>query len=277
MSFQDEMKQMFLQVAAGKVEPQEWKKWWDSNKEKLEKNLTRGDRMRIMPTQWHADYSWMTKTQSGVAYYLHAQGRPVKTSPSYEEKARHEEVRRIQRAMEQYHMDTASARRKWEEYLAKRPADPSLLPWKNFHWKSLLGTPPGQEPAKAFGYQKARTTEQWKACKEELKFRLKENLQAKIAPAAKAYGMKKAGSQTFVRERPGIPHPVHGLLPGRRIRSHNLLPLPHIRLRVRLPGSARPRLPGGELSEDAGRLGRNRICRGSGGRCQSGAHQQEIR
>ena len=34
MSFQDEMKQMFLQVAAGKVEPQEWKKWWDSNKEK---------------------------------------------------------------------------------------------------------------------------------------------------------------------------------------------------------------------------------------------------
>ena len=204
MSFQDEMKQMFLQVAAGKVEPQEWEKWWDSNKEKLEKTLTRGDRMRIMPTQWRADYAWMTKTQSGVAYYFHAQGRPVKTSPSYEEKARQEEARRIQRALEQYHMDTAPARRKWEEYLAKRPADPSLLPWKNFHWKSLLGTPPGQEPAKAFDYQKARTTEQWKACKEELKFRLKENLQAKIAPAAKAYGMKKAGSQTFVREKNGL-------------------------------------------------------------------------
>ena len=204
MSFQDEMKQMFLQVAAGKVEPQEWKKWWDSNKEKLEKTLTRGDRMRIMPTQWRADYAWMTKTQSGVAYYFHAQGRPVKTSPSYEEKARQEEARRIQRALEQYHMDTAPARRKWEEYLAKRPADPSLFQWKNFQWKSLQGTPHGQEPAKAFDYQKARTTEQWKECKEELKFRLKENLQAKIAPAAKAYGMKKAGSQTFVREKNGL-------------------------------------------------------------------------
>ena len=28
----DEMKQMFLYVAAGNVEPKEWEKWWNSNK-----------------------------------------------------------------------------------------------------------------------------------------------------------------------------------------------------------------------------------------------------
>ena len=32
MGFQDEMKQMFLYVAAGNVEPKEWEKWWNSNK-----------------------------------------------------------------------------------------------------------------------------------------------------------------------------------------------------------------------------------------------------
>ncbi len=49
MSFQDEMKQMFLRVAAGEVEPEEWAKWWNSNKFKLDEALNRGDRGRMMP------------------------------------------------------------------------------------------------------------------------------------------------------------------------------------------------------------------------------------
>lgn len=196
MGFQDEMKQMFLRVAAGEVEPKEWEKWWNSNKARLEENLTRGDRGRMMPALWNADYYWMAKTQSGVAYYFHAQGRPVKTSGYYEEKAREEEDRDRQKSMEAYHRNTAFARRPWEGYLEGHPAEAVV-----FDWKSLLGTPPGQKPAKVYDYKHARTTEQWKECGEELKLRLKENLQAKIAPAAKAYGMKKAGSQTFVREK----------------------------------------------------------------------------
>ena len=79
MGFPDEMKQMFLQVAAGKTEPAEWEKWWNTHKDKLEKILNKGDLGRIMPALWHADYDWMAKTQKGVAYYFHAQGRPVKT------------------------------------------------------------------------------------------------------------------------------------------------------------------------------------------------------
>ena len=199
MGFQDEMKQMFLRVAAGDVEPEEWETWWNSNSFKLEEALNRGDRGRIMPALWSANYYWMTKTQGGVAYYFHAQGRPVKTSGYYEEKAREEEIRDRQKAMEAYYRKTASARRLWEEYLERHPTETIT-----FDWKSLLGMPPGQKPAKAFRYKKARTTEQWKECGEELKLRLKENLQAKIAPAAKAYGMKKAGPKTFVLEKNGL-------------------------------------------------------------------------
>ena len=111
MGFQDEMKQMFLRIAAGDVEPEEWETWWNSNRLKLEETLTRGDRGRIMPALWSANYYWMTKTQGGVAYYFHTQGRPVKTSGYYAEKAQEEKNRDRQKAMEVYHRKTAPARR----------------------------------------------------------------------------------------------------------------------------------------------------------------------
>ena len=199
MNFQDEMKQIFLRVAAGEMEPEEWEAWWNSNRPKLEEVLNRGDRGRMMPALWDANYYWMAKTQSGIAYYFHAQGRPVKVSGYYEEKRQEEEARERQKAMEGYYKDIASARQQWETYLQNHPINTVT-----FDWKSLLGTPTGQVPAKEFLYKKARTTEQWKECGEELKLRLKENLQAKIAPVAKAYGMKKAGPKTFVREKNGL-------------------------------------------------------------------------
>lgn len=199
MNFQDEMRQMFLRVVAGDVEPEEWEKWWNSHKMKLEETLNRGDQGRIMPAFWSARYDWMTKTQSGIAYYFHAQGRPVKTSGYYEQKMQEEEIRSRQKAMERYHRDTAFTRQRWESYLQEHPTE--TIP---FDWKSLLGTPPRQEPAKVYQYKNARTEEQWKECGAELKLRLKENLQAKIVPVTKAYGMKKAGPKTFVRERNGL-------------------------------------------------------------------------
>lgn len=199
MGFPDEMKQMFLQVAAGKTEPAEWEKWWNTHKDKLEKILNKGDLGRIMPALWHADYDWMAKTQKGVAYYFHAQGRPVKTSGYYEEKAEEENIKSRQKAMEKYYETTAPTRQQWGRYLEAHPTEPVTC-----DWKSLLGTPPGQKPAPDFAYKNARTEEQWKKCREELQLRLKENLQAKIAPVAKAYGMKKFGPRTFVREKNGL-------------------------------------------------------------------------
>lgn len=193
------MKQIFLRVTAGEVEPEEWKTWWNSNRSKLEESLNRGDRGRMMPALWDANYYWMAKTQSGVAYYFHAQGRPVKVSDYYEKKMQEEEMRERQKAMEGYHRDTAFARQRWEAYLEGHPTDMIA-----FDWKSLLGTPARQKPARDFAYKHARETEQWKECGEELKLRLKENLQAKIAPVTKAYGMKKAGPKTFVREKNGL-------------------------------------------------------------------------
>lgn len=73
-------------MAAGEVEPEEWKTWWNSNQTRLEESLNRGDRGRMMPAAWNANYYWMEKTQSGVAYYFHTQGRPVKVSSGYYEK-----------------------------------------------------------------------------------------------------------------------------------------------------------------------------------------------
>ena len=145
MSFQDEMKRIFLRVAAGEMEPEEWETWWNSNKARLEEFLNRGDRGRMMPALWEANYYWMAKTQSGVAYYFHAQGRPVKVSGYYEEKTREEEERERQKAMEGYYKDTALARQRWEAYLEDHPTDTIV-----FDWKSLLGTPTGQKPAKDF-------------------------------------------------------------------------------------------------------------------------------
>ena len=101
--------------------------------------------------------------------------------------------------MEGYHKNIVFVKQKWEAYLQDHPTDTIV-----FDWKSLLGTSVGQKPAKDFPYKNARTTEQWKECGEELKLRLKENLQAKIAPVTKAYNMKKAGPKTFVREKNGL-------------------------------------------------------------------------
>ena len=199
MAFQDEMKQMFLRVAAGETEPKEWETWWNSNLFKLAEMLTQGDLRRMMPAYWRSNYAWMAKTQDAVAYYFHAQGRPVKTSGYYEEKAQEEDTRDRQNIMETYHRKTAFARKPWEEYLEKHPTEAV-----SFDWNGLLGTPPGQKAARIFNYRDAYTEEQWKECGAELKLRLKENLQAKIAPIAKAYGMKKAGPKTFVRERNGL-------------------------------------------------------------------------
>ena len=47
MSFQDEMKQIFLRVAAGEVEPKEWEVWWNSHSLKLKEAFNRGDRGRM--------------------------------------------------------------------------------------------------------------------------------------------------------------------------------------------------------------------------------------
>lgn len=199
MNFQDEMKKMFLRVTDGGVEPAEWEQWWNEHKSQLEEALTRGDLNRIMPAFWSSSYYSMTKTQSGVAYYFHAQGRPVKTSDYYEKKAEEEEAQRQREAMEKFQERTAPERFRWERYLEEHPAGVV-----EFDWKHLLGTPPGQKAALVFSYKKTRTEEQWKETREELQLRLKENMQAKIARLAKAYGMKKSGPKTFVKEKNGL-------------------------------------------------------------------------
>lgn len=199
MNFQDEMKQTFMKVIAGEMEPAAWETWWNSHQEKLEKVLNRGDFIRIMPEEWLVSYRWMAKTQSAVAYHFYTQGRPVKSSDYYEKKAQEEEKCMRQAAYASFYERVAPYRQRWESYLEKHPVQPV-----DFDWKKLLGTPPAQKPAPVYSYKHARESAQRKECIEELHLRLKENIQAKITPLAKAYGMKKAGVKTFVRERNGL-------------------------------------------------------------------------
>ena len=199
MNFDHELKQLFLKVALGEIEPTAWATWWNSHKSQLEKLLTRGDMRRIMPALWSPNYYWMAKTQKGVSYYFHTQGRPVKCSDYYEQKAQEERIRDRQRAIQDFLEQTAPARKEWEMYLNAHPTEDV-----SFDWKSLLGTPSAQKPPQVFSYKTPYTTEQWKETNAELKLRLKENIQAKIAPLAKAYGMKKTGPQTFLKETNGL-------------------------------------------------------------------------
>ena len=108
---------------------------------------------------------------------------------------------------------TVTGRKPWKPITGKRllPGVPGRNIWGIIPQNPFLLTGkacwehhPARNQPKVFNYKNARTTEQWKECGEELKLRLKENLQAKIAPVAKAYGMKKAGPKTFVREKNGL-------------------------------------------------------------------------
>ena len=194
-----EFEKMLRRILAGEVEPEEWETWWKSRRGQLWKVMNRGDRERIIPSGWQADYDSMVKTQKGAAYYFYTKGRPETASPYYEERAQEETLRLRREALEAFSAKTAGERGRWEAYLEAHP--PERV---DFDWKRLLGIPADQAPPRTFAYQEAWTEEQWKECREELQLRLKENLRAKIAPLVKAYGMKKNGPKTFVRERNGL-------------------------------------------------------------------------
>lgn len=199
MNFEQELKQVFLKVAAGEMEPQAWAQWWKGHRSQLEKQLTRGDMGRMMPVQWEPRYACMLKTQKGIAYWFYTQGRPIKCSDYYEKKAEEEETENRRQAMEGFYRQTAQARQRWEQYFAVHSTETVSFPWR-----SLLGTPPAQKPPQIFPYKNPVTAGQRKETNEELKLRLKENIQAKIVPLAKAYGMKRTGTHKFVKEINGL-------------------------------------------------------------------------
>lgn len=195
MHFDDEMKQMFVRMVQGKVHLSEWETWWNSHIPQLEAALLLGDRNRIMPADWKTgSYRSMFKSQSGIAYYFYRQGRPVKPSNFYETKAKEQEQRQKEEAMQIYYDRIAPYKKQWDLYLEKHPTKTI-----NFEWHNLLGTPPNQKPPTPLISQHGKTIEWYKQNREALKLCLKENMTAKIAPLAKAYGMKKVGKNFFVK------------------------------------------------------------------------------
>ncbi len=200
MSFKDKMKEKFLEVLKGEVEPKDWGIWWNDNKEHLEKNINPHMQLKMMPVNGLEGYARMVDVQESVAYFFYQAGRPYKDiSNYYKIKAEEVALERRRGLVEDFHKKTITERSKWEEYLKSHPTKAI-----QFNWRDFLGTPPLQKPPIEFTYKKARTTEQFKECSTQLKLHLKENMKEKIAPLAKAYGFKKSGGNTFIKEQNGL-------------------------------------------------------------------------
>ena len=220
MDFINEMENMFLQAVRGAVEPALWEAWWDAHAEQLKSHLSPGYFLRIKPGG-PVDYASMCRSKEGVLYYFYRQGHPVENSSDYYKiKAEEEFKRRQEKRLQDYYERISPVMDAWEAFLAKHPVAPVA-----FDWQKRLGTPPGQDPdpsaqvpdpsgqIPALPHQAPATPrsaspilpqDSQKENKSLMHLRLKENMQAKIAPLAKAYGMKKAGSKTFVKEQNGI-------------------------------------------------------------------------
>lgn len=214
MDFINEMENMFLRAARGEVEPALWEIWWEDHAKQLESHLSPGYFLRIKPSGRTVDYASMCRTQEGILYYFLRQGRPVEKSSDYYKIKAEEEFKWWQeKRLQDYYESISPVMDTWEAFLAKHPVAPAA-----FDWQKRLGTPPGQIPdppgeVPALSHQVPapfRRTGQilpqdgQKENKSLMQLRLKENIQAKIVPLAKAYGMKKAGPKTFVKEKNGI-------------------------------------------------------------------------
>lgn len=220
MDFINEMENMFLQAVRGFVEPALWEAWWDAHAEQLKAHLSPGYFLRIKPGR-PVDYASMCRSQEGVLYYFYRQGHPVENSSDYYKIKAEEEFKRLQeKRLQDYYERISPVMDAWEAFLAKHPVAPVA-----FDWQKRLGTPPGQAPdpsaqvpdpsgqipalphqvpAPPQSASPILPQDSQKENKSLMHLRLKENMQAKIAPLARAYGMKKAGPKTFVKEQNGI-------------------------------------------------------------------------
>ncbi|WP_321003107.1 hypothetical protein [Eisenbergiella porci] len=221
MDFINEMQNIFLQAARGEVEPALWEAWWEDHAKQLEYHLSPGYFLRIKPSARPVDYASMCRSQEGILYYFCRQGRPVEKSSDYYKIKAEEEFKRWQeKRLQDYYESISPVMDAWEAFLAKHPVASAV-----FDWQKRLGTPPGQVPgpcvqvlapsgpipvpphqvpAPLRGAGQILPQDGQKENKRLMQLRLKENMQAKIAPLAKAYGMKKAGPKTFVKEKNGI-------------------------------------------------------------------------
>lgn len=202
MNFKEKMKEKFLEVLNGTVEPTEWEIWWNDNIDNLEKNINSHILLDIMPINYDyiEGYARMVDIQKNVALFFYKDERPYKNiSDYYKIKAEQVALEKYRKLLDDFHKTTMLEREAWESYLKSRPTKDI-----DFDWKNLLETPSLQKPPMEFDYKKPSTTEQYKECSAELKLRLKENMKEKITPLAKAYGFKKSGVNTFVKEQNGL-------------------------------------------------------------------------
>ena len=83
------MMDVFMRLAQGRLEPEEWESWWGQHAEEVKKAVSPGDFLRIKLTPgYQTDYWAMVKCQSGVRQYLDKLGIFYLRTNEYERLAR---------------------------------------------------------------------------------------------------------------------------------------------------------------------------------------------
>ena len=186
------MMDVFMRLAQGRLEPEEWESWWGQHAEEVKKAVSPGDFLRIKLTPgYRVDYWAMVKCQSGVRQYLDKLGIFYLRTGEYERLAREADERKKQNVEQIYREKMEPLERAWSDYL-------------NAH--GLAGKDPlaTYDPASTAGQYEEEALSDYKNPDACMKAFLKKQVKLKIEPLAKAYGMKRVRPNTFIRERAGL-------------------------------------------------------------------------
>lgn len=85
----EELTHMMLELAEGRLEPDEWDEWWQKNEAELESDLNRGEYLRIKPKSWGEEPTiWraINASQEGAFHYLLDRHIPYRASFRYRDK-----------------------------------------------------------------------------------------------------------------------------------------------------------------------------------------------
>ena len=97
------MMDVFMRLAQGRLEPEEWESWWGQHAEEVKKAVSPGDFLRIELTPgYRVDYWAMVKCQSGVRQYLDKLGIFYLRTGEYERLAREADERKKQNVEQVY-------------------------------------------------------------------------------------------------------------------------------------------------------------------------------
>lgn len=192
MSFISEMNNMFIRLAECKLDVSTWEQWWNTHLNELKASLSPGDMLRIkLPVNKSINYYTMYQSQMGAKRYLEKYNIPYTDSDLYAELARNEQEDYERKIIQEDLKKIEPAHENWEKYKMQHGI-------QKYDFNEVF------DINQVMGFCKEITPDQYRTPMERMKLSLKIQMDAKIAPLAKAYKMKRKSQNMFVREQNGI-------------------------------------------------------------------------